>query len=218
MRATQGRREVCSPDKREVVRPREYAFSLVAHDNASLLGMNPGTASSRLKKMVMLDLLRQLGRDICYRCGVKIQKAEELSLDHKKPWRGISADLFWDIENVAFSHRRCNTPDRPSGGSDRRKTGPVGTAWCGGECQAFLPVSEFNKNRGRWTGLKDRCRRCTIAYQSRYYKNPDRPPKRCEVCGTQDDLHPTRRICMTDYRDAQKMKMRAIRGRDKIPS
>jgi len=35
------------------------------------LGMNPGTASNRLKKEVMFSLVKQTGRDFCFQCGEK---------------------------------------------------------------------------------------------------------------------------------------------------
>lgn len=72
------------------------------------LGMNHGAAHHRLKKMVMFHLLARHHENTCYRCGEEISSADELSIEHKKPWENISADLFWDMSNIAFSHVRCN--------------------------------------------------------------------------------------------------------------
>lgn len=66
------------------------------------LGMPHGTANSRLRKNVLFSLLQKLGEDICFKCGRKIEKVEELSIEHKLPWEGRSADLFWDLSNIAF--------------------------------------------------------------------------------------------------------------------
>lgn len=77
------------------------------------LGMPFGTACNRLRKAVMHELVRRLGLDRCLKCGESIETPEDLSLDHRRPWLGVSPDLFWDVNNIAFSHIRCNLPDRP---------------------------------------------------------------------------------------------------------
>ena len=106
------------------------------------LGVNFGTASYRLKKMILFGLIRRLGETACFRCKTDIVSADDLSIDHKKPWLGVSNDLFWDLDNIAFSHTACNRPDRPSG--PKKKTGPEGTAWCS-SCQDFRPVELFGE-------------------------------------------------------------------------
>lgn len=81
------------------------------------LGMPLGTASNRLRKRIMFSLVVRVGLDTCFKCGGKISNPDDLSVDHKKPWRGESESLFWDLDNVAFSHRKCNTADRKRGRS-----------------------------------------------------------------------------------------------------
>ncbi len=85
------------------------------HRRTRQLGMSIGTASHRLKKQLMHRLAQRLGEDACFRCGKPILTAEELSIDHKKTWLDIDISLFWDLDNIAFSHRSCNKPDRPRG-------------------------------------------------------------------------------------------------------
>jgi hypothetical protein len=75
---------------------------------AAQLGMPIGTATHRLRKEVMFMLVQKCGMDICYRCKHKIESAAELSLEHKKAWLYASIALFWDLGNIAFSHRVCN--------------------------------------------------------------------------------------------------------------
>lgn len=77
------------------------------------LGMPHGTASNRLRKNILFNLLKKHGENVCFKCSEVIDKVEDLSIEHKKPWEGISADLFWDLDNIAFSHMFCNRPDRP---------------------------------------------------------------------------------------------------------
>lgn len=72
------------------------------------LGMPFGTAQNRLWNQVMFSLVVACGRDTCFRCGEKIVNWEDVSLDHKEDWLNDSVDLYWDISNVAFSHRKCN--------------------------------------------------------------------------------------------------------------
>ncbi|MEK7738413.1 MAG: hypothetical protein AAB326_00060 [Pseudomonadota bacterium] len=32
-----------------------------------------------------------------------------MSTDHKEKWLDSNINLFWDINNIAFSHMKCNT-------------------------------------------------------------------------------------------------------------
>lgn len=77
---------------------------------AERLGMPIGTASNRLKKKILLQLLRRLEEDFCYRCSERIQTVEQLSIEHKEPWLSAHepASSFFDLDNIAFSHLSCN--------------------------------------------------------------------------------------------------------------
>jgi hypothetical protein len=127
---------------------------------SAFLGMPHGTAIHRLRKMILFQFVQRLGEDICFKCSERIETIDELSIEHKQPWEGISVELFWSLENIAFSHLRCNRAERGSGGgAQRRKVGPEGTAWCR-RCKAFLPVSDFSRHRSRWNGLQSWCNPC----------------------------------------------------------
>jgi hypothetical protein len=129
------------------------------------LGMPHGTASSRLRKMILFHLLQRHDENVCFRCSKKIETADDLSIEHKLPWEGISVELFWSLDNIAFSHRYCNLPHRYAGGQARmRKVGPEGTAWCR-RCKAFRPVTDFSRNKARWNGLQAWCDECLRRYQ-----------------------------------------------------
>ena len=72
------------------------------------LGMNPSTAAHRLRADVLFSLVAQLGH-VCFRCGGDLTR-DTFSLEHKEPWLN-SADpvgLFFDLNNIAFSHQACN--------------------------------------------------------------------------------------------------------------
>jgi len=67
-----------------------------------------GTASQRLKKSLMLMLAQKCSMDTCCRCGQHIETSEELSIEHVMPWQDVDAQLFWDLNNIGFSHLSCN--------------------------------------------------------------------------------------------------------------
>lgn len=139
------------------------------------LGMSHGAAAGQLRKRVLFHLLTKLGENVCFKCSEVIDKVEDLSIEHKQPWEGRSAELFWDIENIAFSHLHCNRVDT-NGAIKLRKVGPPGTAWCSVHKQ-FLPVGSFNKKSDRWSGINWRCRDCANKFLEEYR---ERKPRRVQ--------------------------------------
>jgi len=85
--------------------------------------MASATAGQRLKKLLLFDFAKRLKRDICFRCGQRIETLREFSIDHKSPWLGQGSELFWDVENIAFSHWGCNAS--ASRNRDRKGRKPV---------------------------------------------------------------------------------------------
>ena len=73
------------------------------------LGMNYSTAMSRLRKLILFQLVQETRRNKCFRCKNLIENIEELSIEHKKPWLDNSIELFWKLDNIEFSHLKCNT-------------------------------------------------------------------------------------------------------------
>lgn len=82
------------------------------------LGMDVGTASSQLKKSILFSAIKKLNQDTCYRCQKKIDTVNELSIDHIVPWIDSPSpkELFFDLDNVTFSHLSCNIGCRRSVG------------------------------------------------------------------------------------------------------
>jgi hypothetical protein len=74
------------------------------------LGVNPSTAGSALKKQIMFHMAKKLGMDNCFQCGEKIETVKEFSVEHKIPWLHSenAKELYFDIDNIAFSHLSCN--------------------------------------------------------------------------------------------------------------
>ncbi len=80
------------------------------------LGMPYGTAYNKLRKAIMFDLVKKCGLDTCCKCGKKIEKIDELSIEHLTPWMHAdnAVELFFDMDNISFSHLKCNVADSRS--------------------------------------------------------------------------------------------------------
>ncbi len=77
---------------------------------ASQLGMPQGTASNRLRKAIIFDLLCKQNLNYCFQCSQIIDNVSELSIEHKVPYLDSEnpVQLFFDLDNIAFSHLNCN--------------------------------------------------------------------------------------------------------------
>ena len=129
------------------------------------LNQNYGTASNRLRRLVMYSLLERLGDTNCFRCG-RPMDADTFSIDHRQQWLG-DPEQFWDLSNIAFSHKRCNSTARRPG--RRTLEAPIGTAWCSIH-KAYMPVAEFGPDRHQPNGLAPRCRPCDVRRVTHYKK------------------------------------------------
>lgn len=123
------------------------------------LGMSHGAAAGQLRKRILFHLLTRLKENVCFKCNKEISIVDELSIEHKLPWENVSANLFWDLDNIAFSHLRCNTTHVRHGGIHLRKISPDGMSWCNGH-KKFMPRDLFYKNNTRWRGVQDVCKEC----------------------------------------------------------
>jgi hypothetical protein len=135
---------------------------------AAQLGMPFGTAAGRLRKQVMFALLVRYGENNCYRCGEEINDVAELTLEHKEPWFNRDAALFWDLNNIAFSHAKCNRP-HIYGGGRKAVEAPDGQAWCWG-CERFKSADSFNKRRRNKNGLREYCKDCQSLENKKRYR------------------------------------------------
>ena len=78
---------------------------------AELLGEPFGTASGKLRKAILFELLVETNKNICFQCEERINKIEDLSIEHRIPWMNSKnpIELFYDLGNIAFSHLKCNS-------------------------------------------------------------------------------------------------------------
>ena len=137
------------------------------------LGMNPSTASARLRKMVLWKFIVESGNDTCFRCGEKIASIDEMSIEHKQPWMSASDPVaaFFDVENIAFSHMACNSRAALHLYSGRRREREGdGFVWCP-ECRRYLPPESFGyrwkKDSPGQSSLRSYCNDCRVARKSR---------------------------------------------------
>lgn len=73
------------------------------------LGMNSSTASNRLVKDVLYELVVKTGQNTCFQCSLPMTRGT-FSVEHKIPWldSGDPIGLFFDLDNISFSHHSCN--------------------------------------------------------------------------------------------------------------
>jgi len=132
---------------------------------SDFLGQPLGTATHRLRKMIMFSMAKRLSEDQCFKCGEKIETLQEFSIEHKRPWLHESIHLFFDLANIAFSHARCNRTDRPV--AWKQQCFDPKQAWCRG-CKKALPRARFYVNRSKKTGIQSDCKDCHRLYASQW--------------------------------------------------
>lgn len=88
------------------------------------LGMPIGTATAILRKNIMFSLIKQLQLNNCFRCGKEIKIVDDLSIEHKEAWlhSGKPVELFFSLDNIAFSHLKCNISTKTYPNSFRHGT------------------------------------------------------------------------------------------------
>jgi hypothetical protein len=142
------------------------------------LGMSISTAVYQLQRRILFSFAGKLGLTLCFQCGREIETLAEFSIEHKEPWMDVSPDLYWDLNNIAFSHNCCNSSKarvtearRRAGARNLTKihkslTAPVGMVRCAGH-RDYLLSGEFNSNKRNVTGYASYCNNC----RSERYKN-----------------------------------------------
>jgi len=127
------------------------------------LGISPGTARHHLVRSILFHYAVRLGENLCFRCKEAIETPDEMSIDHKVPWLYNGKELFYDLGNVCWSHKRCNKTDRPL-----RRSSTSGYSWCHA-CKRELKVEKFASKSSRWNGVDYECRRCKSGRMKKYY-------------------------------------------------
>lgn len=135
-----------------------------SENKEKILGMNAGTANTRLVRMILFHILGKNGLDICYICNKKIKEYKNFTIEHKISWESKKdKDLYWDMDNISFSHKKCNISYRDY------LVPPKGKNWCK-YCRKFKPVNHFNKDVSRKYGLQNYCKYHNSILKKLYYK------------------------------------------------
>ena len=134
------------------------------------LGMSSTTARMRLTRDLLYKMVCDTGNNMCFRCG-KPMTREDFTIEHKKAW--LDSDdppgLFFDLENISFSHMACNSKESRNGttahrnamikaGKKARMVIPEGMSHCS-NC-GFLPVECFGRDKSTWHGYAYLCKKC----------------------------------------------------------
>ena len=123
---------------------------------SELLGVPFGTASGRLRKLILFDFVQLLSLDSCYKCNETIKFIEDLSIEHIEPWQSSDdpKESFFDLGNIAFSHLSCNV------GYNRDKT----------HCKSGHKFNESNTRYSSKNGKTVRdCKPCDARWSLNYY-------------------------------------------------
>lgn len=133
-----------------------------------------GTANNKLRKNILFYLLVKYNENICFQCGELIDSVDQLSIEHKISWLDKDVRLFWDLDNIAFSHLSCNIiaankeriwkPESLIKRSDTMtKKCSIGENWCS-HC-GCKPVQNFSRNKHNTRGFETLCKTCRKLYR-----------------------------------------------------
>lgn len=73
------------------------------------LGMSQGTASNRLVKDILWDLIEKTQQNVCFHCKQPMGR-NTFSIEHIDPWLDSKNPIqfFFDLKNITFAHLACN--------------------------------------------------------------------------------------------------------------
>lgn len=130
------------------------------------LGMNPSTASHRLRTDILFKFVTDAGH-LCYQCGGELRR-EDFSIEHKKPWLDSDDPVrnFFDLDNIVYSHLGCN-----SGASrvPNKIVLPEDKSWCS-NCKRFRNLKYFPPKIRKSGGGYRFCTECSTASYREYKK------------------------------------------------
>ena len=132
--------------------------------------MDPSTASHRLVKDILWDLICKTDQNHCCKCKFPMSR-DTFSIEHLEPWLHSEnpVGLYFDLDNISFSHLKCNQADA------RRKKAACGTEHKynkGCRCdpcraaKAERMAKGYTPERRRATYLKTGCSKRMLAPQA----------------------------------------------------
>lgn len=151
---------------------------------SAFLGMPHGTASGRLRKIILFHLLQKHDENVCFRCSRRIETADELSIEHKQPWEGISVELFGRLitshSHTASATSRTATGVTLCGGARSALKGRLGAEGVKPSCQSRSSVATPRVGTGYNLGVTA----ATSGEENKPESHPQGLSKRIEAAGT----------------------------------
>lgn len=129
----------------------------MSRNESELLGENYQTARHTLTRMLLFNGLQD---KTCYRCREDIDTWQELSIEHKTPWRSATSpsSVFYDLADITFSHLDCN-----------RREGAVQSGKKSSEKTHCPKGHEYTEENTYWyQGRSRQCRQCNRCRQSEW--------------------------------------------------
>lgn len=111
--------------------PAEKTRRLFDEKANNQLRQNRRTASHKLNRKIMFSLLAETGRHTCVRCEGDLNE-DTFSIDHMENWLDSQdpRGLFFDIKNVDFSCKICNSfHNRGKFGTRNKPVGDLEKVW-----------------------------------------------------------------------------------------
>lgn len=138
-----------------------------------ILGETISNATYKLRKILLFEFAKRLDLHHCFRCGEPIDNIDEFTVDHVLSWRlHKSRELFYDIDNIKFSHFKCNCANytksktRPNARKNKIKNEEK---FCD-LCMRFIPLAQFHKKSNAVDGYQTYCKRCHYLKKGRTRK------------------------------------------------
>lgn len=90
--------------------PKQRSRRLADEKANNQLRQNRRTASHKLSRLILFSLLKETGRCTCARCNKDLTE-DSFSIDHMENWLDSEdpRSTFFDIKNIDFSCKLCNT-------------------------------------------------------------------------------------------------------------
>ena len=129
--------------------------------------MNPSTAQARLLRDLLFNFAINSGHK-CFRCGERLDR-KTFSIEHIEDWLDSDDPIgkFFDVDNIAYSHLRCNVGASRTVSGQVRKHGLKRYNTYGCRCEICKAAkSKYNKLRKRWVGRVAQASDCKPEYKS----------------------------------------------------
>lgn len=142
-------------------------MSTHSQEKTKQLGLNFSTACGRLRKILLFSLAVELNRNVCYRCNRLIGSVDDFTIDHIIPWMYSEKpnELFFDIDNIAFSHGTCNSSHSRGQFNVKSQQGFKGVYFDSRRNRAKPYYAEiWHDNKKKWLGFFATKEQAAIAY------------------------------------------------------